>query len=133
MPSPEAKIWLLAGLATLGVYAALQHRRSRAHRRKIHSVTLSPLNIVLHDLTTKDGARLPYGPDDLLGARAVETPWGSCRAYEWGDEKGPKVLLIHGISTPCISLHGVALELVSKGCRVLLYGEGYSISREIRG
>ncbi|KAJ8070033.1 hypothetical protein OCU04_000434 [Sclerotinia nivalis] len=43
---------------------------------------------------------------------------------------GPKILLIHGISTPCISLHSLATTLASShGCRVLLFdlfGRGYS-------
>ena len=123
MASSPVRISLLAGLATLGLYAAFQHHRSRVNRRRIHSVTPSPLNAVLQGSTAERRADLPYRPDGLPGARTVETPWGSCRAYEWGDEKGLKVLLIHGISTPCISLRGVALDLVSKGCRVLLYGE----------
>jgi pimeloyl-ACP methyl ester carboxylesterase len=49
--------------------------------------------------------------------------------YEWGPEKGRKVLLVHGISTPCVSLGGVANALVETGCRVLLldlWGRGYS-------
>lgn len=39
------------------------------------------------------------------------------------------MLLLHGISTPCVSLGGVARGLVGKGCRVLLldlWGRGYS-------
>lgn len=51
------------------------------------------------------------------------------RVYEWGPETGRKVLLIHGISTPCVALGGIALELVGKGCRVMLFdlwGRGYS-------
>lgn len=39
------------------------------------------------------------------------------------------MLLVHGISTPCIALTGIAHGLVSKGCRVLifdLFGRGYS-------
>ena len=49
--------------------------------------------------------------------------------YEWGPEKGRKVLLVHGVSTPCVSLGGIANGLVEKGCRVILldlWGRGYS-------
>jgi pimeloyl-ACP methyl ester carboxylesterase len=41
------------------------------------------------------------------------------------------VLLVHGISTPCLSLGAVADGLVAKGCRVMLFdlwGRGYSDS-----
>lgn len=49
-------------------------------------------------------ADLPYPPDVLPGARDVDSPYGSLRVYEWGPEDGRKVLMVHGISTPCISL-----------------------------
>ena len=43
---------------------------------------------------------------------------------------GPKILLVHGISTPCIALHSLATALATThGCRVLLFdlfGRGYS-------
>lgn len=123
MASPRVRVYLLAGLAMLGLYAAFQHRRSRAHRSRIDSVTKSPLKYVLPGLTADQIEELPYGPGEFPGARTVETPYGSCRAYEFGNETGLKVLLIHGISTPCISLRGVAFELQRRGCRVLLYGE----------
>jgi hypothetical protein len=31
------------------------------------------------------------------------------------------VLLVHGITTPCIALGAVARRLVEKGCRVMLF------------
>lgn len=72
---------------------------------------------------------LPYPPNALPGARDVDTPYGNIRVYEWGPEDGRKVLLVHGISTPCIALAGTAKLLVEKGCRVMLFdlfGRGYS-------
>ncbi|KAI9795450.1 MAG: hypothetical protein M1835_005784 [Candelina submexicana] len=51
------------------------------------------------------------------------------RVYEWGPEDGRKVLLIHGISTPCLALGGVAHGLAERRCRVMLFdlwGRGYS-------
>lgn len=51
--------------------------------------------------------------------------------YEWGPENGRKVLMLHGISTPCLSLGKLAHALVKLGCRVLLldlFGRGYSDS-----
>lgn len=56
------------------------------------------------------------------------------RVYEWGPEDGRKVLFVHGISTPCLALGGLANALVEKGCRVMLFdlwGRGYSDSSDL--
>jgi pimeloyl-ACP methyl ester carboxylesterase len=75
-------------------------------------------------------ATCAYPPTSLPGARDVPTPYGSIRTYEWGPTTGRKILFVHGISTPCIALAGLAQELVEQhGCRVLLFdlfGRGYS-------
>lgn len=47
--------------------------------------------------------------------------YGSIRVYEFGPEDGEKVLLVHGISTPCITLALIAHGLVKRGCRVMLF------------
>lgn len=47
--------------------------------------------------------------------------YGSIRVYEFGPEDGEKVLLVHGISTPCITLSHIAHGLVARGCRVMLF------------
>src|SRR6478752_6001869 len=55
--------------------------------------------------------------------------YGSIRVYEWGPETGPKVVLIHGMSTCTMTLGPIAKALVSRGCRVLLFdlfGQGFS-------
>ncbi|KAK5135108.1 hypothetical protein LTR08_005633 [Meristemomyces frigidus] len=80
-------------------------------------------------LSAQDLDDLPYPPTALPGARDVDTPYGNVRVYEWGPEDGRRVLLVHGISTPCIALAGVAKLLVERGCRVMLFdlfGRGYS-------
>ncbi|KFY64173.1 hypothetical protein V496_03431, partial [Pseudogymnoascus sp. VKM F-4515 (FW-2607)] len=72
---------------------------------------------------------LVYPPDALPGGRDVDTPYGSIRVYEWGPEDGHKILLVHGITTPCLALGGLAHGLVKKGYRVMLFdlfGRGYS-------
>lgn len=50
--------------------------------------------------------------------------------YRWfGPERGPKVVCVHGLTTPCYGYEGLATELAEAGCRVLtfdLYGRGYS-------
>ena len=84
-------------------------------------VTKSPLKTLLPNLSEQEKADLPYPEDALPGSRDVSSPYGSTRVYEWGPESGRKVLLVHGISTPCIALGGIAQELVDRGCRVMLF------------
>lgn len=96
-----------------------------------NTTTPSPRLTLLPQLSEDEVSRLPYPPDALPGGRDVDSPYGSTRVYEFGPEDGRKVLLIHGISTPCLALGGVAHALVEKGCRVMLFdlfGRGYSDS-----
>ncbi|MCJ1389725.1 hypothetical protein MMC18_002582 [Xylographa bjoerkii] len=89
----------------------------------------SPVDTLLPYLTPEERSALPYPPDIFPGARDVESPYGKLRVYEWGPEEGRKVLLVHGISTPCLSLGGIAEGLVEGGARVMLvdlWGRGYS-------
>ncbi|CAM1505635.1 Fc.00g112720.m01.CDS01 [Cosmosporella sp. VM-42] len=75
------------------------------------------------------GKELVYQPDAFPGARDVDTPYGTIRVYEFGPENGEKVLFVHGISTPCITLGPIAHALVKRGCRVMLFdlfGRGFS-------
>ncbi|TKA32565.1 hypothetical protein B0A50_01673 [Salinomyces thailandicus] len=91
---------------------------------------LEPLNSATQNSPDREKDDLPYPPNALPGARDVSTPYGSIRVYEWGPETGRKVLLVHGISTPCIALARIAQLLVEReGCRVMLFdlfGRGYS-------
>lgn len=97
-------------------------------RKNRNNVIPSPRTTLLPQLSAAEQDNLPYPPDGLLpGARDVDSPYGSVRVYEWGPEDGPKVLLVHGISTPCIALAAVAEELVKSGRRVMLFGELCSI------
>ncbi|RAH64882.1 alpha/beta hydrolase [Aspergillus aculeatinus CBS 121060] len=93
------------------------------------NVYRSPLDKV-KALSDAENRELPLPIDVLPGARDVPTSFGgSMRVYEWGPEEGPRVLLIHGITTPCIALGGLAHALVDRGCRVMLFdlfGRGYS-------
>lgn len=93
------------------------------------TILASPRTTHLPQLSEDERKRLPYPPDAFPGARDVNGPYGSLRVYEFGPEDGRKVLLVHGISTPCLALGGVANALVKKGCRVMLFdlpGRGYS-------
>lgn len=92
-------------------------------------VVPSPLKILLPKLSSEETASFPYPPDAYPGIRDVESPYGSLRVYEWGPEEGRKVLLVHGISNPCIALGAIAHGLADKGCRVMMFdlpGRGYS-------
>ena len=95
--------------------------RGFLNKRLRREVVPSPRSHVLDNLSTAELARLPYPLDSLPGARDVQSPAGSIRVYEFGPENGRKVLLIHGISTPCLALGGVAHGLAEKGCRVMLF------------
>src|ERR1700753_663082 len=112
----------IAGITSIGVLVALQLRRNRQYELNLHAITPSPLKATLPGLSSQELSALAYKPDYFPGARDVNTPYGSCRVYEFGPEQGTKILLVHGISTPCISLGGLAHELVNAGCRVIIYG-----------
>ncbi|KAK5663222.1 hypothetical protein OQA88_6640 [Cercophora sp. LCS_1] len=113
-----------AAATTLTVTLGLALRSSSKTRRTKKPFIASPLKAL-----PEDTSELPYPPDILPGGRDVNTPYGHIRVFEWGPEDGAKVLLLHGISTPCISLAGLASELVHQGYRVMLFdffGRGYS-------
>lgn len=124
---------ITASLVTLGS-AALWPRREK--------ILPSPLKTLLPRLPPSEVEALAYHPNQFPGARDVQTPvrdarappaeaqsdlanryaqYGSIRVYEWGPEDGPKVLMVHGISTSCITLGNIAHGLVERGHRVMLY------------
>lgn len=118
----DLKLVSIGAVASVGLTVLLTSQ----YRNNVHApcrIIDSPLPLIQSTLTKEQKKKLPYGPDALEGARDVETPFGSIRVYEWGPEDGKKVLLVHGISTPCVALGGLADELVQKGCRVMLFGE----------
>ncbi|KAI1160244.1 Alpha/Beta hydrolase protein [Nemania serpens] len=87
------------------------------------------LTTSLPRLSKEELAKSTYRADHFPGARDVVTPYGTIRVYEFGPEQGRKVLLVHGISTSCMTLSDIADGLVEKGCRVLmfdLFGRGFS-------
>lgn len=118
----DLKFLAIGAAASVGLGAFLTSQ----YRGNIHQpcrIIDSPLPWIQKFLTREQQERLPYSPDALEGARDVATPFGNIRVYEWGPVEGKKVLLVHGISTPCIALGGLAEELVQRGCRVMLFGE----------
>lgn len=102
---------------TLGLLAGSVFPRNEP----LQTVLDSPRSTVLPSISESENRQLPLPSDALPGARDVASPYGSIRVYEWGPEDGPKVLLVHGITTPCISLGGVAHALADRGCRVMLF------------
>lgn len=110
-----------AGSLSLGTIVLVRSIRSSLAPDRPATIA-SPRGTVLPQLSIEEASRLPYPPDALPGARDVDSPHGTTRVYEWGPEAGPKVLLIHGISTPSIALTDLAYRLVDKGCRVMLFG-----------
>ena len=107
---------LTGASVTLGILL-----RSLLSDKHIETILPSPRSTVLPRLSDAEVSALPLPDDVLPGGRDVLTPYGSIRAYEWGPEDGPKVLFVHGITTPCIALGGVAHALADRGCRVMLF------------
>ncbi|KAH8196875.1 hypothetical protein TruAng_008957 [Truncatella angustata] len=92
-------------------------------------ILAGPLTTTIPKLSKEELAQVPYQPNHFPGARDVVTPYGNIRVYEFGPEDGRKVLFLHGISTSCMTLNDIALDLASKGCRVMLFdlfGRGFS-------
>ncbi|KAM7222805.1 serine hydrolase-like protein [Rhypophila decipiens] len=112
-----------AGLL-VGVGAVLENTRRPKKRKTVIKAPKSRLSLPTTSET--DAAEEQFL---LPGGRDVETPYGSIRVFEWGPEDGEKVLLMHGISTPCLSLANLGVELASMGYRVMtfdFFGRGYS-------
>ncbi|KAF6841567.1 alpha beta hydrolase family [Colletotrichum musicola] len=107
----------LLSLARLGLYL------------RLGSAIPNPLKTKIPALPADELQRLHYRPDSFPGARDVDTPYGTIRVYEWGPVAGPKVVLVHGISTSCMTLGRIAHALAARGCRVMLFdlfGRGFS-------
>ena len=96
---PELTVpqWIVLGLG-LGLWVFREASEASYHGAE-ETIIESPREVIPSDV-----ADLPYPPDALPGARDVKSPYGSLRVYEWGPESGRKLLLVHGISTPCIAL-----------------------------
>jgi pimeloyl-ACP methyl ester carboxylesterase len=129
--TPNIKLIVGSSVATTLVVITITRLALQSTPRK---TIPSPRDTLIPKLSKAEQDDLPYPPDAFPGARDVASPYGTIRVYEWGPEVGRKVLLIHGISTPCVALGGVAQGLVEKGCRVMLmdlWGRGYSDSVDL--
>ncbi|ODA83921.1 hypothetical protein RJ55_02438 [Drechmeria coniospora] len=129
LPGRTADVAILAVAACLSLYLYIRPAlRDRPVQRKFvtSGARESSTQAASHPQTV-DG--LPYAPDVFPGGREVESEYGTIKVFEWGPEAGEKVLLMHGIGTPCIALGDMAKEFVRRGCRVMLFdffGRGYS-------
>ncbi len=99
-----------AGVLTTTLYLSLttmppshNNNNNKKSRGRRPLPTPSPLTTHLPNLTPSEIAALPYPPTVLPGARSVPTPYGTIHVFEFGPEQGEKVLLLHGISTPCVA------------------------------
>ncbi len=95
--------FLAPGLASIVLILTIRSSSSSSIPKTNKSIS-SPKTTLIPGLSKKEIEELPYPPDLLPGARDVTSPYGNVRVYEWGPEDGGKVLLVHGISTPCIAL-----------------------------
>lgn len=109
---------LLAAAAALSLY--LLARPALSPRAKSPKTDI----VRVRDRAEPD-PEAPYPPDLFPGGKDVDTVYGAVRVFEWGPEQGEKVLLVHGVGTPCIALGDMAWELVRRGYRVMLFGMFY--------
>ncbi|UKZ87865.1 uncharacterized protein TrAFT101_003639 [Trichoderma asperellum] len=127
-PSPLPQTAVAVTATAVATATLLLFARS-ALRPRWGKALPNPLKTTIPRLPRDEVEGLVYQPDAFPGARDVDTPYGSIRVYEFGPEDGEKVLLVHGISTPCITLALIAHGLVKRGCRVMLFdlfGRGFS-------
>ena len=113
----------------LGLSLGRKFYNIKTGRAQDDQVIPSPIKSLLPKLSREEASSFPYPPDAYPGIRDVASPYGSLRVYEWGPEDGRKVLLVHGISNPCIALGAIAHGLADNGCRVMMFdlpGRGYS-------
>jgi hypothetical protein len=121
-PYSDMSLYVLAGVTSVTAFIAYQSYNRSVKQARQKEVIPSPLTTLLPKLSVQEQRNLPYPPDILPGARDVDSPYGSIRVYEFGPENGRKVILLHGVSTPCLSVAGVAQKLADRGCRVMLFG-----------
>ncbi|PLB52465.1 putative alpha/beta hydrolase [Aspergillus steynii IBT 23096] len=117
---------LLAAL-TAAIFLAL-YEHLRHFRKTIQHLPEEPKAGVNID-HEQQPTELPYPVHVFPGGRKIRTVYGMIQVFEWGPETGEKVLLVHGLGTPCIALGDMAKEFVRRGNRVMLFdlfGRGYS-------
>ena len=129
----DKRTWIAAGLlAPTAIYtlSKLLTPTPASKEEQKTKIFPSPPRQTEQQQQANTTTQCPYPPTSLPNPRDTATPHGTIRSYEWGPPQGRKLLFVHGISTPCISLAALAHALVERhGCRVLLFdlfGRGYS-------
>ncbi|KAI3320952.1 putative alpha/beta fold family hydrolase [Xylariaceae sp. AK1471] len=122
---------LLGALATVVSFALYRHLCPifRDLQHPPEEYTFTPAKARIEAEQKERLTKPPYLTDAFPGGRHFETVYGTIQVFEWGPEEGEKVLMVHGLGTPCIALGDMAKEFVSKGYRVMLFdlfGRGYS-------
>lgn len=118
----------IMGAALICLPAALILQR-HLFPTKAGKIIKSPKRTVSSTLPPTELSSLPYPPDALPGGRDVPTPYGNVHVFEFGPSDGERVLLLHGLSMPCVSGSNTAVALAGKGYRVMLFdlfGRGWS-------
>ncbi|GAA5810418.1 hypothetical protein MFLAVUS_003839 [Mucor flavus] len=101
--------WLGLGIITSYIIASSKQQ-----------VTLTSLSEKPFDL---------YPPDFYPNGTDLQLPLGTMRYWQFGNEAGSKVVLVHGITTGSSVYDKLARDLADKGHHVLVYdiwGRGYS-------
>lgn len=117
---------LAGGIAGLSLYRYVRSALALSYGRSNTRAAATIIEAFNRREASASGNTSPYPSDVFPGARDVETPYGTMRVYEWGPEEGEKVVLLHGIGTPCIALGKMAHEFVASGRRVLLFGKPHT-------
>ncbi|KAF2272621.1 putative alpha/beta fold family hydrolase [Westerdykella ornata] len=119
-------IVIAAALCSLCIWLQFFFRDSQ-HPPEAHTITLAKARVEVAE--RRGSTKPPYLKDAFPGGRHVRTVYGTIQVFEWGPSDGEKVLMLHGLGTPCIALSNMARGFVEKGCRVMLFklfGRGYS-------
>lgn len=95
--------------------------RDMQHPPEEHTITRAKARVEAEE--RQRHTEPPYLTDAFPGGRQFKTVYGTIQVFEWGPEEGEKVLMVHGLGTPCIALGDMAKEFVSKGYRVMIFGE----------
>lgn len=115
-------ILAISGLICIALYGKIRSSLEDIQHTP-EECTFTPTRAVLQVQGRQPLSKPAYPIDAFPGGRQFKTIYGTIHVFEWGPEDGEKVLLVHGLGTPCIALGDMAKELVSKGYRVMIYGE----------
>ena len=120
---------LLAAAGCLTLYCYIRpglqnpQLKPRIIQRALRPADGSQTKIQSEEDSTVELSNSAYPPDVFPGGRNVDSVYGTIKVFEWGPEEGEKVLLLHGIGTPCVALGNMAKRLVERGYRVMLFGK----------